>query len=270
MKMASQLWFRMVTHFFWFSVVILKLLPSVNGSYFVINSLSSSGAEFLDIQDISQQTSYYANMGYTDMTSSIYSDYLSIRISKSDIDNFNVSYSEGSLPLLVNDVSNSAMYSLLAFPVEQPYFYSVPEPGEYYALQQVGSSNYSGESFVFLSESIFLGYGSAVFSGMEVILAADSDTQTVYSISPHNGSVSIVGSCAIRWIPSEVFVSQGIAETNTSGYSLVYGSVDGNIERQNLLDNSFSTVSDLSFDQSSSISFDPAYRRWYYYYHRFA
>eukprot|EP01040_Poterioochromonas_malhamensis_P002643 gene2643-2809_t len=245
-------------------IMLLPILAffSVVDSYFVITSLSSSNSASLNVgRIVSDPSNYNGSFGFTSSSFYLNADSVQLAVPKNNISSYQYVSGRGG-SFYGNDVSSPKLYKLLTNEDS-----SSSEPiGELDALELIDPSTNDVSQRVVLSQPIYLGFGSAIFSGDGVILAADRDTHTVYSIDVHTGDVNVTSGCLLRWQTTNSFLSQGIAETNTSSFSIVYGNSNGNIERQSLLDSDVTTISNLEFDRLGMITMDMTSQRWWFYY----
>eukprot|EP01040_Poterioochromonas_malhamensis_P002642 gene2641-2808_t len=245
---------------------LLLAFFSVVDCYFVITSLSSSNSASLNVgRIVSDPTNYNGSFGFTSSRFYLNADSVQLAVLQSNISSYQDVSRQGGNFFYGNDVSSPKLYKLLTNQYS-PNYISLHSPGELDALELIDPSNNNVYQRVVLSQPIFLGFGSAIFSGDGVILAADGDTRTVYSIDVHTGDVNVTSGCLLRWQTTNSFLSQGIAETNTSSFSIVYGNSNGNIERQSLLDSDVTTISNLEFDRLGMITMDMTSQRWWFYY----
>eukprot|EP01034_Spumella_vulgaris_P030166 gene30166-37333_t len=129
----------------------------------------------------------------------------------------------------------------------------------------------SGDAIT-LSKAIYLGYGSAIFSGYNRMVLVQSSGSTSYNVDPYSGLVYELGDAMSRWHVSSGWAAWGVAEfTGHTDVYIVYTTIGGTIERQKLSlgdggDDDLQNVFSQSLGTVGSITFDISEHRWYFYY----
>jgi hypothetical protein len=180
----------------------------------------------------------------------------SVNIDSATLNIDSVMSSEVTYFALVGDLSTRQVYSLLdgdGLPLTESGFLE--------GLQRVESTadmHTNSRPIVWLSESVALSFGSAVFAGSNRIVVADRSSLLCYSIFPSTGKVTYLGSVLPRWQHGDNWLSWGVAEfSSVSGVSLVYGSLNGTIERQVVgSDNTLESVFSSALGDVTSLSMD--------------
>ncbi len=125
----------------------------------------------------------------------------------------------------------------------------------------------SGAKTVSLSESVFLSFGSGIFSGWNRLVLVDRITTFAFSVDPRSGKVQGLQSAIVRWHSGAGWAVWGVAEYSLGAQvSILYAVSSGGVERQNLFaDNDLSDLDASGLSPGTSLTVDTALHRWYFY-----
>lgn len=135
-------------------------------------------------------------------------------------------------------------------------------------LPDTGARN-TARRLVWLSQPFYLGFQSSVFSGFHRALFIDSESSSAFLVNLRTGRVTTTMEDTLDRISlSANWLNYGIADQpEVAEYSLLYGSLDGAVERQEIFSSTLN-VSNLTspISEVMSISLDLNSSRWYFYY----
>lgn len=239
---------------------------STNDPYLLVATMSTSGSA--SINPNNRVGSYYtADLALSTSTIVIQGG--------SSTRSFAKNLTSAGIPLtglngavLIAELRNQSIYTLL-----DSSSALLTSPGRVAAIRKISNNGFTwttSGSAITLSSSIRMGIGSAIFSGLDRIVIADADSLAVFEIKLPSGTVTELGGCTLRWQPSDGWYSIGVAEFFSADVTaLVYGSVNGYIERQYVADDpdfNQAASSTLKFDQLAALTVDIKKNRWYFYY----